>query len=171
MPKILTISICIFFILGLGVGLIWPKYQDFKSLELEVSQKKSELKSKKEYLASLESAFQELEKHKDNLSKIESALPSDQSLPSLFDFLQRTSAQSGLILVDIGPVTVSSPKGTTLKESGFNLSLSGSYSSLKNFLPVLEKSARLIEVEKISFSSAKGEEPFSFNLLIKIHSY
>jgi len=56
------------------------------------------------------------------------------------------------------------------------LSLSGFYESFKNFLKKIEKSARLIEVEKISFSKGEskkiegmeGEEGIlNFNLTLK----
>lgn len=65
-----------------------------------------------------------------------------------------------------------SPKkeGPEIWETKIDLVLSGSYSAFKNFLSILEKSARLIETESLSFSSPK-EETFQFDLKIKIHSY
>lgn len=170
MPRILIISICIFLTLALGIGLIWPKYQGLKNLEFKIAQKESELKSQEEYLTNLRNISQELKQYQDNLLKIDSALPDGPSLPSLFNFLQKACSQSGLVLGDIGSVVVSSQKESDIKEFHIGLSVSGSYTALKNFLYVLENSVRLIEVENIYFNSEK-KEPFSFNLAIKVHSY
>jgi Tfp pilus assembly protein PilO len=58
------------------------------------------------------------------------------------------------------------------KEYRFSLELSGSYPAFKNFLAILEKSAKIIEVENISFSSpAKDDSAFSFNVAVKFYSY
>jgi len=58
-----------------------------------------------------------------------------------------------------------------IKEMNFELGLSGSYSSFKNFLSILERSSKLIEIEKISFSVGEKEKPWDFNLGIKVYSY
>jgi len=171
MPKILIVVLCILLSLGLGIGLIWPKYKDFKSLEFEILQKTNDLKSRRDYLADIKNTIEELKKYPEALSKIESALPSEQSLPSLFDFIQKTSSQSGLVFANVGPVTVSSSGETSVKESNFQIFLTGSYSSFKNFLLLLEKSSRFIEVSNISFSSSEGSEPFSYILRLKVRSY
>lgn len=173
MNRPIAIAICLFITLVLVIVLVFPKYQDFKFLQKEISQKETELQYNKEYFLNLSNLSEELKKYSDNLSKIDFALPSGPSIPILFDFLQKTSSQNGLILKRIGEVTtIPFKEKITVKEYQLALSLSGSYSSFKSFLSSLEKSARLIEVESISFASPKSkEEPFSFSLKIKFHSY
>lgn len=183
MNKQIVIFISLLTILSLGIFLIWPKYQTLKEIQLKVSEKKTELQYKEEYFANLEKISQELEKYKEELAKINSALPEDPSLPTLYNFLEKASSQNGLILKKIGDFSIAPlvpPQETTtqeaasgeIKEIRLGFEVAGSYSALKNFLATLEKSARLIEVEVISFSSPKaGENLFSFELTIKTYSY
>lgn len=167
----LLIAISLFIILVLGVVLVLPKYQDLKSLQEKISQKRAELQYTQDYFSDLNKLSTELKKYSAELSKIDSALPLDPSLPSLFRFLQKTSSESGLVLKRLGQVSSNSlPERGKLKEYSLDLSLSGSYLSFKSFLSALEKTARLIEIESFSFSSLEGP-PFTFSLKIKFHSY
>ena len=153
--------------------ILWPKFQELKIVQKNIEEKKAELQAKEEYLLKLSEIKAKLEEYQQEFSKIDSALPANPSLPSLFNYLQKTSSESGLILTEISPFTVSpSIDFPGLQESVFSVEVSGSYSSFKNFLSILEKSARLIEIENISFSSSgqKGES-FVFKLGFKAHSY
>lgn len=176
-----VILIAIFLILSLVLGALFsfPKYQDFKVKQVEIKEKEIDLQQLEEYYSNLEKTSKELEIYKEVLSKLDPAMPRELSLPSVYNFFQKTSSQSGLVLKDISPV-FSSPikEGSDIKKHSLSISLSGSYSSLKNFLAVLENSARFFETESISFSSPSGkstlptkEETFTFNLKIKVYSY
>ena len=173
MSKSSAIAILLLSILIVGVFLVFPRCQDLRALRLEIGKRNAELQSKEKYFSNLQEASRELEKYQSELSKIDSALPSDPSLPSLFNFLQKASSQNGLILEDIGVFSVTvSEENPEIKEINLNLGASGSYSSFKNFLSTLEKSARLIEIENISFSAPEEKESsFSFDLKIKVRSY
>ena len=168
----IIITVCFLLVLILGIGLLLPKYQDLKGIQRTIEEKKAEIQYKEKYFAEIGEIKTELEKYETELSKIDSALPQSPSLPSLFNFLQEASSQSGLVLKGISPFTVA-PVGenSDIKETEFNLQLSGGYSSFKNFLSTLEKSARMIEIENISFSLPIEEELFTFNIRVKIFSY
>ena len=169
-----TIIITIFLLasLVLGIGFLWPKYQDLRVLQVDIEGKRKELQSREQYLSQLNQLSQELKKYEAPLSKIDSALPSDISLPSLFYFLQKASSQTGLVLEGVGQVSTEAlGENLDVKGHSISLSVSGSYSAFKNFLSVLEKNARLIEVESIGFSSPPAASPFSFGIRIKAHSY
>jgi len=166
-------AILIFITLILGLFLILPKYQDLKSSQIKIKEVQKEIKQWEEYFSNLEKVSQELKNYTEVLSKIDSAIPSEFSLPSLFNFIQKISSQSGLVLKEVGSVTASPiSQNSNIQKNSFTVSLSGSYSSLKNFLSILEKSARFLEVESISFSSPTEKEGVSsFSLRIKVHSY
>jgi len=152
--------------------LIFPKYQKFNSLKKEILGKEEELSSQEKYFEILQKTSEELKKYEASLSKIDSALPQNPSLPELLNFIQKTSSQSGLSLKEISPAsTVPLEKGE-IKETRINFLLVGSYPDFKNFLFILEKSARLIAVENIFFALAKEKEGlFNFNITIKVYSY
>lgn len=167
---LLISGICLIISLVFGWALIYPQYQEFSILRKKVEGKEIELESETVYFADLQKISQELQKYQTPLSKIDSALPKTSSLLEILNFIQRTVPQSGLILKGLSPVAVASGvEETQIKETRINLGLSGDYSSFKNFLFVLEQSARLFEVESISFSS--GKEGFGFDLTIKTYSY
>ncbi len=170
MNRTTTIVICLLLSLALGVFLVWPRYQEFKIKKADVLKKEVELRNLKEYLSGISSLSQELEKYSTELLKIETALPSRFSLPSLMNELQKISSENGLILKSYSLGSLPGQE-SGFKEFSLTLGISGSYSAFRNFLFILEKSSRLIEVENISFSSPEKEKPYDFNLEIKVHSY
>jgi Tfp pilus assembly protein PilO len=158
--------------LVLGIGLVHPEYQELQLMEEKIEARKIELQTKEAYLQELKEISQELKEYEAELSVIDSALPYDASLPSLLDFLQRISSENGLVLNSTKRTGISLfEEESKIKENQLTLELTGDYPSLKNFLQVLEKSARLIEVESISFSAPEEEGPFTFDIVIKVYSY
>lgn len=167
----LTISIiCIILTFLAGIFLLYPKYQDLTFLSDQIKRKEAELRSQEGYFLNLISLSEELDKHEEQLILVDSAIPSTLSLPAIFDFLQKTASKNGLILKAMDHAT--HPFSETLKETKISLEMSGSYSSFKDFLSDLEKSARLIGVESISFSASEEEiTAFSFLVTLRTYSY
>lgn len=173
MNRPIFILIFFFLILVLGIGFVWPRYQDLVILEKMIEEKRMEIATKDQNIENLKKTKETLIKnYQAQLAKVNSALPSDPNLATLLDFFQKVSSQQGLVLVEISPfLSRSSEEIEGLKETEFSLILSGDYSSLKNFLSAVEKSARLIEVEKISFLNPEKEGSLDIELKIKVHSY
>lgn len=174
MNRPIIIVICLLLSLVSGIFLPWPEYRKLQGQKSEVTQKKTELQTLKDYFAELNALSEELKEseYEIALSKIDSALPSEFFLPSLLNYLQKTASENGLILNSFGKVASGlSGLAIEVKEFHLDLGLSGSYSALKDFLSVLEKNARLIGVENISFSFPGKEKPFNFLIKIKVYSY
>lgn len=166
MNKLIVIAGCLVLVLILGLFLTWPKYQTLQVLRTNIEAKETELQSKEEYFSQVKEVSEELEKYTESLAKISSALPETPALPSLFNFLQLTASQTGLVLEEI------TLGGMAKGEIQVTCQLSGQYSALKSFLKAVESSARMIEVEGISFESPeKAKELFEFTVQIKTHSY
>lgn len=150
--------------------LILPHYQSLSFRKQRIAELETDLKNQENYFREIKEVAANLKKYEDSLLKIDSALPSNPSLPELLNFIQKTSAQSELLLLKIGSISTTPLPGSRVKETRIALALTGDYPNFKKFLSVLEKSARLIEVENISFlSPEKGL--FEFNLIIKVYSY
>ncbi|HXK32338.1 MAG TPA: type 4a pilus biogenesis protein PilO [Candidatus Paceibacterota bacterium] len=163
---------CFVFSLILGPTLLWPKYQSLKELQNSINAKKIELEAQEQYFADIEAVKVKLAENEEATSKIDSALPDSVDIPSLFNFIQQACNQSGLVLEEVSPFAIAAAGGmVNVKEVVMSLRVSGSYTSFKSFLGVLEKSARLVEVEDISFASPTKEDLFTIVLKIKIHSY
>lgn len=174
MNKLIIISGIIATALLLGFLLVWPKYQSLETVNFNVKQKQAELQSKEGYFALVRQASSTLEQYGDPLSKIASALPEDPSLSPLLNFFQSIAAQTGLLLekINLGGVAASPEKSNTPKESSAAVQLRGSYQSLKNFITNLENSARLIEIEKLSFEVPDDEESSpTIKIDVKVYSY
>jgi len=168
----MIIAACFFFSLILGAVILWPRFQDLRAIQEELAKVSSELQYQEQYFSQLADIQEKFKDYQEQLSKIDSALPNDPSLASLFNFLQKASSQSGLILKGISPFAASYPEGNpSLRRTQFSLEVSGSYSSFKEFLSIIEKSARLIEVGSVSFFTPKEGDIFTFNLRIKVYSY
>jgi len=168
------IVIVVFFVLILIVGAIflWPKYQELSEIQSNIEGKEVELQNGEEYFADLGKLDEKLGEYPNELPKIDSALPGDPSLSSLFYFIQQASSESGLVLSKISPFNTSfSIERPNIKENTFTINLLGSYPALKYFLSVLENSSRMIEVEGISFFRVQNEDSFDFELGLKTFSY
>ncbi|MBI2626168.1 MAG: type 4a pilus biogenesis protein PilO [Candidatus Nealsonbacteria bacterium] len=170
MPRrLMIIIIMLIAALILGFFFVWPEYQDFQLIQTESAQKKTELDSKADYYDYFKKTWEGLEKYKDALSKVDNAIPQTYSLPSLFNYLQETAGESGLVLEDLNFRGIA---GENTKEISFGLQVSGSYNSFKSLLSSLENSIRIFKVKSVSFSSPKkGEKSFSFDLEVATYSY
>lgn len=149
-----------------GFTLVLPKYQDFVYTQSVLAQKEEELNSKTAYYSKIQEIWGELEKYQDVLAKIDSAVPNDFSIPVLFNYLQTTAGDTGLIMENL---TFEGVAGNKVKEISIRLQLAGDYSSFKNFLSAIENSARFFKVGSINFSFSKGK--FIFNLGISTYNY
>lgn len=171
MPRYLIIIACFVSALTIGLALLLPKYKEARVTWQEIAQSQQELDYQRVYSAQLKQASKVLAEHQTGLQKIDAALPSQFDLPGTYYYFQKAAAQNGLSLQSISPPSSTKSKAMSAKEINFLLSLSGSYSSLKNFLVALYKSARFIIVESISFSSPGKGDNFNFNVKVRMYSY
>jgi len=161
----------------MAVFLLFPRYKEIKFHQFEIEQKKAEIQYQEEKITHLNDLSQKLGEFQPELQKINLALSHDPSLPSLFNFLQKKASESGLILQDLSPFLITPLIETETTLSGINqifleFRVSGSYQSFKNFLSAFEKSARIIEIEKASFSAPTKEKALPvYELKIKTYSY
>jgi len=175
MNKIIIIVSGVVVALALAVLLVWPQYQKLQALNSDNENKKEDLQSRQTYFSQVKEVSTRLQEYPDALSKISNALPKDPSLASLANFLQTNSAQTGLILKKIvlgAPAAPDENKGS-LTETQIVIQVSGSYKAFKDFLLLIENSARLIEVQNISIEipPEKSEESPTFTLNLKTISY
>jgi len=179
MNKSFAIPILFFIALLVVVYIILPEFYNFKDFKKELKIRNQEIESIEDYHKKIIAAFDELKDYEDSLEKINSALPDSYFSPSLFNYLQKTSAENGMFLKSVSlamaPIknTEVSPEAETskqaLKEEYVSINLIGSYDSFKTFLKSIEKSSRMIETENILIKI--DEEVLNFILLLKVSSY
>lgn len=174
MPRILIIAVSLGLVMIFVMLFLWPKYQNFTNLQIQLKNKEAELRNQNEYYKDLFSLSEKLKEFETEISNIDSALPSDVSAAALsfHNYLPKAASENGVILKNMGSFSISTLSGKeNIQVISIPIEVSGSYSSLKNFLTALEKSARIIEVTSISFSSPQEEEFFGFQLNVQTHSY
>jgi len=174
-PKnLLFILIIAVYALVVSAYLVWiPKYQELVNLKEELKIKTEALDQKQRYFSKLTNLSVKLEKYQKEIDKIVLALPEENDEPAVYNFLQKTTGESGLILDNIassaGAQAASSGTELQNKKMSFSLDLSGSYLSFKNYLSDIYNNSRLFEVESITFSTPKENGLFSFKISIAVY--
>ncbi len=174
-PKI-VILICLFSALFVGLVFVWPKYQGYIKAQHNLAHKEEFLKNHSQYFQKIRETFLTLGKDKELAAKVVAAIPSDPDYDKLIAYFEKTTAENGLI---ISRISISEPKEfkeieeiKKIKEIKIFVNLVGTYASFNNFLSKVEKSARLFEVEEISFTAPqKGLNLFSFEVKLRVYSY
>lgn len=158
-PTIIVITFLVAFVFVFS--LVFPKKDALSDLEKRIKEKKRELAVAEDYSKEIKSISNNLANYKDQLDKIKLALPEGPQPLVFYNFLQKATSRAGLVLKSIS-------HNEKPGEIYLNLAVSGSMDGFRNFLSLLEKSARMINVESFSFSSAEKEkDPIDFNLKIK----
>ena len=167
------ISVAIILVLiAAGVLFWWPRYESFRDLKVLLERKEVELGQKKEYFDKLRETSRKLQNYQEPLAKIETAVPNEPSISSIFYFIQQVSAQSGLILqeIEIDAIDRSSDQTSEVGAITFSVNVAGAYPAFKNFLNAVYQSTRLIEIEKITLSTSKERGVlFDFDITLETH--
>ncbi len=180
----IAIVLTLFAVAGAVFFFVYPQYQRFKELQTDLGMKRAEFNAEFEYFSEITKTYFDIQERKEDIKKIDDALPAEPNLGKLVYFLQKKTIENGMLIKNLFLT-----KNYTPSEEGgpseivFSLNVMGSYSALGNFLASLEKSDRLFEVANISFSSAASaggaassspqpqQEIYSFNLEVKTHTY
>lgn len=182
----IAIAITLFIILLLLFFLLAPKYNTFKSLQVKLGEKKAEFDAKYEYFSEITKTYYDIQSRQESIKKIDDALPTDSNLGRLVYFFQKKAEVSGIVVKSLFlSKSPSAGEGVKsgVKEMAFSFNLVGSYKALETFIISLEKSSRIFEVGKISFSSAgsgavsvesaqfQSPDIYSFNLEVRTYTY
>ncbi|OGZ27479.1 MAG: hypothetical protein A2365_03340 [Candidatus Nealsonbacteria bacterium RIFOXYB1_FULL_40_15] len=160
-------------VVGAGIYFLWwPEYVEFEKNNQILENKGKEIQNKKNYLAEIEASINILSDYEAELLSISSAMPIyDVSEVTLFNFVQKTSSENGLLLQNLSfsptEYTKIGSKTSALKwkiaDLPFSATLAGSYESLKNFILALYSNSRMMEITSLSFSSPESNI-YSFDL-------
>ena len=172
MKKPIIIIIIFILLAAVSIGLLWPSLEKLKTVSSKIKETTKDLKDLEEYLSHLQNISSQIQQFSPQLSKIDQALMDDSYLPNIFDFIQKTAAGSGVNLEQIKTGKTATLKDRkNIEEREITLTVSCSYSNLKNFLIAMENNARIIEINNITFFSSRSIKELSrFDLKIKFYS-
>jgi len=100
MKNIYTIII-ILVVGGLGFFVAYPQYQRKAALDSEIEFLKTSLESNKKYSNELSSLKEKIEA-KEEMQKINIALPIEEPISEVFRFLEKQAENNGVAISDIG---------------------------------------------------------------------
>jgi Tfp pilus assembly protein PilO len=170
-----------------GVFLfVLPKYEELKKIDYELLQKQGEYNSESVYYAKIAQVAADIEARKDALAKVDSALPSNFYFAPLVSFFQKKGDENGVVVkavlfAPVPPVT----EDKEVRNVHFSVNVVGNYQGFKNFLAALDSSARLFQINTISFASTdvsggsqdtkqpkiQDQKTYSFQLEMETNTY
>lgn len=190
MNRILITIISLFISFLFFVYFLFPQFVVFENLSKKVLEKENFVQKEKIYFSELKKISEKLKDYKESLDKINAAIPSQLSIASLFKFFQDKANENGVFLKSLNVTRASDPvaenvvpgqeQGATsekIKESIFFFKVSGSFFAFENFLKEIERSSRMIEVEKITLKGGEENKEeneggfLEFDLVVKVRSF
>jgi len=185
MKRIFLIPILFFISVVVFAYYVLPKLFVLKNLEAGIKSADSFLKQENDYYSNLEAISERIGFYKNEIEKINSALPDGPQAASLFEFLQSKSSANGLILSTVSQPGRRTNRGASqktpenkLKQAYFNITVHGTFSSINNFIKDIENSSRMIEIEQLTISPKKsalskknGYDFLSADLSLKVYYY
>ena len=154
-------------VFGMFFLAIWfvlaPAWADVFALRKEVGLKKTSIELEKKIVEKLNSINQVLDTQKSNVERLEQAIPSSEFKPELISIMESLANQNGLSLTSVNielPIesgSVSNRRGSTAPKESIgkllvSINASGTYSSFKSWLEAVQKSLRILDINKITFS-------------------
>ncbi len=180
-------ALILFVITGILLFLfVIPAYGELQAAKNTLANKEAEFNGESDYYAKIADLAKGINDRKDALAKVDQALPVNGSIAPLIYFFQQRGTESGLLIKSItfsnaNTITPALIGGQAAKKSVkdiiFQLDLTGNYQGLKTFLGILEKSARLFEVDTIalaplqSLQNVAQVQNYDIKLQVKTHTY
>ncbi|MDP4007052.1 MAG: type 4a pilus biogenesis protein PilO [bacterium] len=169
MNRTLYIGLLLFSGIAAGIFVTWPKFQEFSALALQLKERQREVENRETYFANLTSVRSTLEELKEPLAKVEAALPSDPQLPALYDFLQGTSALSGLSVRNISSSVDDKAQALEMRTIPVTLELTGSWGAIKELVSRLQTASRIVSLQSLNVSGT--ENPGTFQVVAQLNAY
>jgi Tfp pilus assembly protein PilO len=186
---IITVVMIIVIVLLLFV-FVWPKYQQSKDVEVQLTQLQAEYNGEAVYYTKIDDLLKQIDSRKDEFDKVNSALPAQFALAPVMYFFQQKGGESGLVMrsltfSQVSPVAYGQASSLDavqqVKDVNLTLDLYGNYQGLKNFIHALETSSRIFELDTVtlnalenaqsSTSTSSQAQSYDLKLEIKTHSY
>lgn len=156
-------------LIGLAIVIFWvfgmAMWDRISLLNMAVDERGDILTSRKEIIAKIEALNKQSKERAADVSKLSTVVPDTKSSAELVSTLETMSQQTGLQLIEL---TMSDSSKQKIKDDLQNvfieLGLMGSYSSLTNFLGLLEKNVRLLDVTEMSASQVLAGGLLNFRI-------
>ncbi|KKS44821.1 hypothetical protein A2567_00395 [Candidatus Azambacteria bacterium RIFOXYD1_FULL_42_11] len=154
--------------------VLMPLWGDIQmALDLK-KQSRENLSERQKLTASIEKLIDQYNARSNDVAIFDAAIPKGQNAPELLINLEAMASETGLnfVSVDFKPKSF---KAGGLNILEMNVKLKGSYPALFKYLKALEKSLRIFDVSRISFTGIApgqgGANPNNLDFSLTIDTY
>lgn len=162
-------------IISISVYLIWttilPKYHHTTAFKKAIEQSSSVLLKRQEIFKMITDLAEAYQQRYSEFQRLALVIPDTKSLPELISTIENTAFESGIVIVEL-KIDDSTKMANVFNVINFEVNADASYDAILNFIGLLEKNIRLIDVSAVSMSIAASD--ISGNLLttqIKAKTY
>lgn len=146
-------------VLFFAIFAIRPTLLTMSDLIKEIEDKRQLDKQMAQKIAALSSAQSEYIKNQERFAALDAAIPTNPDLVGLFKILEKLASEQTIVIsaMSVAEIPKPLPPDTLFtqlerKNLNFNISITGDYASIRNFVGELAKAQRTIVVEKVTFS-------------------
>jgi len=146
-------------------GWIFPEYNKMSELNVGIKERQDLYDSRSATIKKIQDLNKEYQQKSADIAKISAILPSKKSLAEVLSAIDKLSSQSGLQLVN-ATVTgqPSNDSNSVYNIMPIQLTLSGNYIALENFLQSAEKNLRLIDIATLNAANVGGSSMLDFSI-------
>jgi Tfp pilus assembly protein PilO len=144
-------------IILLVAALILPKASQVRSKQRDMAKARQQEAVLRLRLQQLQADAREAPKDRKQLAKLETALPPTADLPGLIRLLNGIAGQSGVDFMSVAPGQPGSATGGGLSTIPTQISISGGFFAVDQYLFRLEQLPRAAKVTTVQLSSGGGQ--------------
>ncbi len=148
---------------------VLPSFDKTRMLRASVEERESILLEASEIKARVEELNQEIDLKKAEVDKLDILLPKEKMIPELLSGIESIMSASGMNLTEVNISELSTQQD--MKKLSGNLKLNGRFVSFMQFLDLLEKNLRLIELITVDVSAqlAEGVKVINYDLRFEVN--
>lgn len=156
-------SILIFFF------LILPTFDQTRMLRDSIEERDGILNEAQGISARINDLNREIETRRQDIEKLDRLLPGEKQVPELLSNMESIVSASGLILTEMNLSEAAAQSG--IRKINATLKLSGGFTSFINFLDLLERNLRLIDVSTLDVAAQliEGSRAINYDVRFEIN--
>lgn len=153
-----------------AVGVVAPAIKDVLDMNKSIELHENKIKVNERYIDKIEGLINKREEYASEIEKVKNILPDNPEISALFSFLEDTARSKKMRIENLGNFkSIKKEEEDFFKEVNFNFILEGSYEMFKEFITEVEKSERLVEINKIEIEEAGVSNIFTINATAYYH--
>mgnify|MGYP001615080430 CR=1 FL=1 len=164
-------------LIAVAIVLFWalalPFYNGVSDLDAAIKEREEILKSRNTIITNIKDLNKEYQKRLPEIAKLSAIVPSKKSIADVLSAINDVSAKNGMELFSSTIIGQKTSDGDTNPYNllSLEMSLSGSYPGLTNFLRSLERNLRLVDISSVDTAATAVGNTSVLNFVIKGNAY